>query len=105
MTKLIEYEQASDEVRSVYDDIRAIRKTDYINNFWKAIANHPPTLHRTWQAVKEVMTAPGELDPLMRELIYIAVSVTTGCEYCIASHTAAARAKGLGISGVLHGTT
>ncbi|QSJ19073.1 carboxymuconolactone decarboxylase family protein [Nostoc sp. UHCC 0702] len=95
MTKLIEYEEASDEVRSVYDDIRTTRQNDYINNFWKAIANHPPTLQRTWQAVKEVMTSPGELDPLMRELIYIAVSVTNGCEYCIASHTTAARGKGM----------
>ncbi|RCJ19995.1 alkylhydroperoxidase [Nostoc sp. ATCC 43529] len=95
MTKLIEYEEASDEVRAVYDDIRNTRQNDYINNFWKAIANHPPTLQRTWQAVKEVMTTPGEIDPLMRELIYIAVSATNGCEYCIASHTAAARAKGM----------
>lgn len=95
MTNLIEYEQASDEVRAVYDDIRTTRQNDYINNFWKAIANHPPTLQRTWQAVKEVMTSPGEIDPLMRELIYIAVSATNGCEYCIASHTASARAKGM----------
>ncbi|HYX14220.1 MAG TPA: carboxymuconolactone decarboxylase family protein [Nostoc sp.] len=95
MTKLIEYEEASDEVRAVYDDIRATRQNDYINNFWKAIANHPPTLQRTWQAVKEVMTGPGEIDPLMRELIYIAVSATNGCEYCVASHTAGARAKGM----------
>ncbi|MBW4454800.1 MAG: carboxymuconolactone decarboxylase family protein [Nostoc indistinguendum CM1-VF10] len=95
MTKLIEYEEASDEVRAVYDDIRATRQNDYINNFWKAIANHPPTLQRTWQAVKEVMTSAGEIDPLMRELIYIAVSATNGCEYCIASHTAGARAKGM----------
>ena len=95
MTKLIEYEDSSDEVRTVYDDIRATRKTDEINNFWKALASHPPTLRHTWQSVKEVMTSPGELDPLMRELIYIAVSVTNGCEYCIASHTAAAYAKGM----------
>lgn len=95
MTHLIEYEDASDEVRAVYDDIRATRKTEYINNFWKAIANHPPTLQRTWQNVKEVMTGPGELDPLTRELIYIAVSVTNGCPYCISSHTAAGRAKGM----------
>ncbi|MBD2729949.1 carboxymuconolactone decarboxylase family protein [Nostoc sp. FACHB-892] len=95
MTKLIEYEEASDEVRAVYDDIRTTRQNDYINNFWKAIANHPPTLQRTWQAVKEVMTSPGEIDPLMRELIYIAVSATNGCDYCIASHTAGARAKGM----------
>ncbi|MFN4293746.1 MAG: carboxymuconolactone decarboxylase family protein [Thermoflexales bacterium] len=95
MSKMIEYEDASEEVRAVYDDIRATRKTEYINNFWKALAQHPPTLRRTWQMVKEVMTGPGELDPLTRELIYVAVSVTNGCEYCIASHTAAARAKGM----------
>ncbi|GAX45400.1 alkylhydroperoxidase [Tolypothrix sp. NIES-4075] len=95
MTNLIEYEDSSDEVRAVYDDIRATRQTDYINNFWKALANHPPTLQRTWETLKEVMASPGEIDPLMRELIYIAVSVTNGCEYCIASHTAAARAKGM----------
>src|ERR687885_668703 len=95
MTKLIEYEQASEEVRAVYDDIRTTRQTDYINNFWKALANHPPTLQRTWQVLKDVMTSPGEIDPLMRELIYIAVSVTNGCDYCIASHTTAARNKGM----------
>ena len=95
MTNLIEYEDSSDEVRAVYDDIRATRQTDYINNFWKALANHPPTLQRTWETLKQVMASPGEIDPLMRELIYIAVSVTNGCEYCIASHTAAARAKGM----------
>ncbi|MBD2385435.1 carboxymuconolactone decarboxylase family protein [Cylindrospermum sp. FACHB-282] len=95
MTKLIEYEEASDEVRAVYDDIRATRQTEYINNFWKSIANHPPTLRRTWETLKEVMASPGEIDPLMRELIYIAVSVTNGCDYCIASHSAAARAKGM----------
>lgn len=95
MSQLIEYEEASEEVREVYDDIRATRQTDYINNFWKVLATHPPTLRRTWQTVKEVMTSPGELDPLTRELIYIAVSVTNGCDYCIASHTAGARAKGM----------
>ncbi len=95
MSKMIEYEDASEEVRAIYDDIRATRKTEYINNFWKALAQHPPTLRRTWQMVKEAMTGPGELDPLTRELIYVAVSVTNGCEYCIASHTAAARAKGM----------
>jgi len=92
---MIEYDDANDEVRAVYDDIRATRKTDYINNFWKVIAQHPPTLRRTWQQVKEVMTGPGELDPLVRELIYVAVSVTNGCDYCIASHSAGARAKGM----------
>lgn len=95
MSQPIEYEDANEEVRAVYDDIRATRQTDYINNFWKVLANHPPTLRRTWQTVKEVMTSPGELDPLTRELIYIAVSVTNGCDYCIASHTAAARNKGM----------
>ncbi len=95
MPTLIEYEDASDEVRAVYDDIRATRKTDYINNFWKALAVHPPTLRRTWEMVKDVMTRPGALDPLTRELIYLAVSVTNGCEYCTASHKAAARAKGM----------
>jgi AhpD family alkylhydroperoxidase len=95
MTKLIEYEEASAEVKAVYDDIRATRQTEYINNFWKAIANHPPTLKRTWETIKEVMASPGEIDPLMRELIYIAVSVTNGCDYCISSHTAAARGKGM----------
>jgi uncharacterized peroxidase-related enzyme len=95
MSKLIEYEDASDEVRAVYDDIRATRKTDFINNFWKAIAVHPPTLRQTWQQVKAVMAGPGELDPLVREMIYVAVSVTNGCEYCTASHTAAARTKGM----------
>lgn len=95
MTNLIEYESASNEVRAVYDDIRTTRQTEYINNFWKALANHPPTLRRTWETLKEVMGGEGDIDPLTRELIYIAVSVTNGCEYCIASHTAAAHAKGL----------
>ena len=95
MQPLIEYEQSSGLVREVYDDIRATRKTDEINNFWKAIANHPPTLQRTWAMLKEVMGGPGELDPLVRELIYIAVSVTNGCDYCIASHRAAAVSKGM----------
>ena len=91
---LIEYAQASAEVRAVYDDIMATRKTDWINNFWKALASHPPTLRRTWESVKAVM-APGALDPLTKELIYMAVSVTNACKYCIASHGAAARAKGM----------
>ncbi len=80
---------------TLYHTTKYLCKSSYINNFWKAIANHPPTLQRTWQAVKEVMISPGEIDPLMRELIYIAVSATNGCEYCIASHTAGARAKGM----------
>ena len=90
----IEYEAASAAVRTVYDDIRATRKTDFINNFWKVLANDPATLARTWANVKEVM-APGALDPLVKELIYVAVSVTNNCEYCIHSHAAAARAKGM----------
>jgi AhpD family alkylhydroperoxidase len=92
--KLIEYREASAEVRAVYDDIMATRKTDWINNFWKALATHPPTLRRTWESVKEVM-APGALDPLTKELVYLAVSATNACDYCIASHTASARAKGM----------
>ena len=89
----IQPEDASPEVRAVFDDIMATRKTDWVNNFWKMLAHHPPTLKRTWESVKQVM-APGALDPLTKEMIYLAVSVTRGCEYCIASHTAAARAKG-----------
>ena len=92
--KLIEYGDASPEVRAVYDDIMAVRKIDWINNFWKALAHHPPTLRRTWESVKEVM-APGALEPLVKELIYIAVSATNGCEYCIRSHTASARKAGM----------
>jgi AhpD family alkylhydroperoxidase len=92
--KLIEYAEASKEVRAVYDDIMATRKTDWINNFWKALANHPPTLERTWESVKEV-TADGALDRLTKEMIYLAVSATNGCNYCIASHTASARKAGM----------
>jgi AhpD family alkylhydroperoxidase len=90
----IEYEDASAEVRAIYDDIMATRKSDWINNFWKVLAHHPPTLRRMWANVKEVM-GPGALDPLTKELIYVAVSVTNNCQYCIASHTSAARAKGM----------
>ncbi len=90
----IEYEGASAAVRAVYDDIRTTRKTDFINNFWRVLANDPATLARTWANVKEVM-AEGALDPLVKELIYVAVSVTNNCEYCIHSHAAAARAKGM----------
>ena len=92
--KLIEYAQASTQVRAVYDDIMATRKTDSINNFWKALASHPPTLRRTWESVKDVMT-PGALDPLTKELVYLAVSASNGCHYCIASHTASARKHGM----------
>jgi AhpD family alkylhydroperoxidase len=92
--KLIEYAQASAEVRAVYDDIKATRKVDDVNNFWKALATHPPTLRRTWETLKSVM-APGALDPLTKELLYLAVSVTNGCAYCTASHTASARSRGM----------
>ena len=92
--KLIEYAGASPEVRAVYDDIMATRKTDYINNFWRAMANHPPTLKRTRESIKQVM-APGALDALTKEMLYLAVSATNGCEYCIASHTASARKQGM----------
>jgi AhpD family alkylhydroperoxidase len=92
--KLIEYGEASPEVRAIYDDIMATRKIDWINNFWKALASHPPTLKRTWESIKEVM-APGAIDPLVKEMIYIAVSATNGCEYCIRSHTASARKAGM----------
>jgi AhpD family alkylhydroperoxidase len=94
MVKLIEYDKASPEVKAVYDDIMTTRKTDWINNFWKTLANDPPTLKRIWSSVKEVM-APGKLDPLTKEMIYVAVSVTNNCEYCIHSHTAGAKAKGM----------
>jgi AhpD family alkylhydroperoxidase len=94
LQRLIEYGNASAEVRAVYDDILATRKTDYINNFWKALANDPVTLKRTWESIKQIM-APGALDPLTKELIYIAVSVTNQCPYCIASHTASAESKGM----------
>ena len=91
---LIEYENANAEVRAVYDDIKATRQTDRVNNFWKAIANDPATLRRTWESVKQIMGA-GALDPLTKEMIYVAVSATNQCGYCIASHTAAARKAGM----------
>jgi len=91
---LIEEDAAPPEVRAIYDDIKQTRQVDRVNNFWKALAVHPPTLERTWASVKQVM-APGALDPLVKEMLYVAVSVTNGCEYCIASHTAGARSKGM----------
>ena len=91
---LIQYEQASKEVKEVFDDIKNLRKIPDVNNFWKCLANHPPTLKRTWESLKEVM-APGALDSLTKELIYVAVSASNGCEYCIHSHTAAARKQGM----------
>ncbi len=94
MHQSVEYTEATAEVRAVYDDIMATRKTDWINNFWKVLANDPVTLRRTWESIKQIM-APGALDPLIKEMIYIAVSVTNQCPYCVASHTASARNKGM----------
>jgi AhpD family alkylhydroperoxidase len=91
---LIEYPDAAPEVRAVYDDIMATRGVDWINNFWKALANDPVTLRRTWESIKEIM-GPGALDAVTKEMIYLAVSVTNGCGYCIASHTAGARKAGM----------
>jgi AhpD family alkylhydroperoxidase len=91
---LIEYKDASPEVRAIYDDIMSTRKTDWINNFWKALACDPVTLRRTWEGIKQIM-APGALDSLTKELIYVAVSVSNQCGYCIASHTASARKQGM----------
>jgi AhpD family alkylhydroperoxidase len=90
----IEYAAASAEVRAVYDDIMATRKVDWVGNFWKVLAHDPPTLRRIWANVKEVM-GPGTLDPLTKELLYVAVSASNGCHYCIASHGAAARKRGM----------
>jgi len=94
LVPIIEYENASPEVRAVYDDIRATRRTDYVNNFWKVLANDPPTLARAWEKTKAIMAA-GALDPLTKELIYLAVSVTNNCEYCIHTHHASGKAKGM----------
>ena len=91
---LIEYAEAGLEVRAIYDDIMATCQTDSINNFWKALAHDPATLRRTWQSVKEIMS-PGALDAVTKEMIYLAVSATNQCGYCIASHTAAARKAGM----------
>lgn len=91
---LVEYKDASPEVRAVYDDIMATRKVDWINNFWKALAHDPASLRRTWESSKQIM-GPGALDPLIKEMIYVAVSITNQCGYCIASHTAAARRRGM----------
>ena len=94
MSRLIDYDAASPEVRAVYDDIMTTRGVADVNNFWKALAVHPPTLKRTWESLKEVM-APGALDPLTKEMLYLAVSATNGCDYCIASHRRAAKSKGM----------
>ena len=91
---LIDYADASPEVRAIYDDIMTTRETDWINNFWKALAHDPATLRRTWESVKQIM-APGALDALTKEMIYLAVSSTNQCQYCMASHTASARKAGM----------
>lgn len=92
--KLLADDELSAEARAVFDDIRKTRKSNFINNFWRALAHDPKTLRRTWESIKEVM-APGALDPKVKEMLYVAVSVAHGCSYCIHSHTAAARAKGM----------
>ena len=97
---LVEYADAAPEVRAVFDDIKAARGVADVNNFWKALAVHPPTLKRTWESLKQVM-APGALDPLTKEMLSLAASAAAGCSYCTASHTAAARAKGM--TDAMHG--
>jgi AhpD family alkylhydroperoxidase len=94
LARPIEYKDAPPRVKAVYDDIMKTRNSDWINNFWKVLANDPANLERMWRNVKEVM-APGALDPLVKEMIYVAVSATNGCEYCTYSHTAAARKRGM----------
>ena len=91
---LVDDESATPRVKAVFDDIRATRQTDFINNFWRALANDPANLERTWQGLKEIMGPGTELDPVIKELIYVAVSTVNNCTYCVRSHTAAARAKG-----------
>ena len=91
----VEYADAGPEVKAVYDDIMRTRQVDAINNFWKAMAHDPALLRRTWESVKEVMAPGGAIDPLTKEMLYLAVSVTNQCGYCIASHTAAARKAGM----------
>ncbi|MBS1165232.1 MAG: alkylhydroperoxidase like protein, AhpD family [Proteobacteria bacterium] len=87
--------EANPRIKAVFDDIRATRKSDFVNNFWRGLANQPQLLERTWASLKEVMVAPGELSPLVKEMIYVAVSTVNGCSYCIHSHTAQAKAKGM----------
>jgi AhpD family alkylhydroperoxidase len=94
MRKPIEYQDATPEVRAVYDDIMATRKVDWVNNFWKVLAHDPASLRRIWANIKEVM-GPGTIDPLVKEMLYVAISASNGCRYCIASHGAAARNKGM----------
>ena len=94
-TPIASDEDLCPEAKAVFDDIRATRGSDFVNNIWRALAFDPALLKRTWEQVKSVMATPGELDPLTREMIYVAVSVANGCEYCVHSHTASARAKGM----------
>lgn len=94
-TKLLRDDELSPEAKAVFDDIRATRGNDFVNNVWRALAYDPPLLKRTWEGLKAVMATPGELDPVVREMIYIAVSTANACEYCVHSHTAMARAKGM----------
>lgn len=95
MSRLVEHADASPEVRAVFDEIKAARGVADVNNFWKALAVHPPTLRRTWDSLREVMAPGGALDPLVKEMLYLAASAAAGCAYCVASHTAAAKAKGM----------
>ena len=101
MARLVEYADAAPEVRAVFDDIKATRGVPDVTNFWKALAAHPPILARTWESLKQVMAPGGALDPLTKEMLYLAASATAGCAYCTASHTAAARAKGM--TDAMHG--
>jgi len=94
-TKIRADDELSAEARAVFDDIRATRGSDFVNNIWRAMADDPPLLARTWEQGKSVMATPGELDPVTREMIYIAISTANGCSYCVHSHTASARAKGM----------
>ncbi|TBW40091.1 carboxymuconolactone decarboxylase family protein [Siculibacillus lacustris] len=94
LVRLLADEEMAPEARAVFAEIRAARGTDYVNDFWRALANDPASLRRTWDSVKQVM-APGALDPLVKEMLYVAVSIANGCDYCINTHTASARAKGL----------
>jgi len=91
---LIEYEEASDEVKAVFDDIKKTRNIKDVNNFWKAIANHPETLKRIWEGLRDIMK-PGALDSVTKEMIYLAVSIVNNCDYCVHSHTASAFKKGM----------
>jgi AhpD family alkylhydroperoxidase len=95
LVKLANYKDAAPEAQAVFDDIMATRDTDYVNHIWRALAAHPPMLKRFWGQMKDIMLKPSRLDPLTKELIYLAVSISNDCTYCINSHTAAARTKGM----------